>query len=78
MFSTLSFRPEEIIEGDDLRSGGTLCLMFASNGWRSSQNGWRESAKERKEDSVQLWNCPTQAKIGLNGPPALNSDGNKS
>src|SRR5882757_7351130 len=26
-------------EGSDLRSGGTLCLMFASDGSRSSRNG---------------------------------------
>src|SRR6266446_9368811 len=51
--------------GDDLRSGGTLCLMFASDGWRSSRSGRHENANERREDFVQPSNCPTQAKAGL-------------
>src|SRR5437870_13268901 len=41
-------------KSDDLRSGGTLCLMFTSDAWRSSQNGRHENANERKEDSAEL------------------------
>jgi len=29
---------------------------------RSSRNGRRETANERRQNCVQLWNCPTQAK----------------
>src|SRR5216684_8946586 len=35
------------------------------DGSRSSQNGRHENANERREDSVQQSNCPTQAKTGL-------------
>jgi mRNA interferase MazF len=35
------------------------------DGSRSSRNAPHENAKERQEDSVQLENCPTQAKTGL-------------
>jgi hypothetical protein len=33
--------------------------------WRSVRNGRHENAKERREDFVRLYSCPTQAKIGL-------------
>ena len=52
-------------EGDDLRSGGTLCLTLASDGWRLGRNQRHENTKERQEDSVQHQNCPTQAKTRL-------------
>src|ERR1035437_8927328 len=35
------------------------------DGSRSSQNGRHENANERREDFVQRWNCPTQAKTRL-------------
>ena len=41
---------------------GPRVEALASEGLRSSQNG---RLKARREDSVQPWNIPTQAKIGL-------------
>src|SRR5712692_10526604 len=43
-------------ERDDLRSGGTLCLMFASDGWISSQNGRHETRMSGRKTlfSVEL------------------------
>jgi hypothetical protein len=35
------------------------------DGWRSNRNGRHANANERREDFVQLSNCPTQAKSGL-------------
>ena len=32
---------------------------------RSSQNGPHENAKEKRDDSVLQWNCPTQATTGV-------------
>jgi len=36
---------------------------------RSSRNRRHESMNGRQEDSVQQWNCPTQAKTGLGRTP---------
>src|SRR5229473_3641909 len=50
-------------------------LVFATtqlavrDGSRSSQNGPHENASELRESFVQQWNCPTQAKIGLEWAP---------
>jgi hypothetical protein len=41
---------------------GPRVKALASEGLRSSQNG---RFKARREDSVQPWNIPAQAKIGL-------------
>ncbi len=52
-------------QSDDLRSGGTLCLMFASDGWRSSQNGRPEIGNERRGDSASCRTAPLKPKPGF-------------
>jgi hypothetical protein len=42
--------------------------LAAREASRSSRNGQRESAEEQREGSVQLSNCPAQAKGELERP----------
>jgi hypothetical protein len=52
-------------ERDDVRSGGTLCFDVSIRRIEIETEWTTRSHEERKRDSVQLQNCPTQAKTGL-------------
>jgi hypothetical protein len=59
-----------VVHGKNRRTSGGLGVeqCFATtqpavrDELRSSRNGRRETANERRQNCVQLWNCPTQAK----------------